>query len=185
VWQKTIGIVGLGRVGKGVAQRASGFEMQVLAFEPVPDFEFCSRWNIELVDSLEELFQRSDYLTIHAPGDPPNYGLVNADRLALMKPTAVVINTARGVLVDEDALYGALQRGAIGGAALDVRINEPPLDDRFEKLPNVVLTPHVGGSSEEAQLASAEMVVESVLQVARGEQPAGLLNPDVWPSRRD
>ena len=100
-----------------------------------------------------------------------------------MKPTAVVINTARGVLVDEDALFDALQRGAIAGAALDVRANEPPLDDRFEKLPNVVLTPHVGGSSEEAQLASAEMVVESVLQVARSEQPAGMLNPEVWSSR--
>ena len=184
VWQKTIGIVGLGRVGKGVAQRASGFEMNILAFEPVPDLEFCKRWNVELVDSLEELFKRSDYLTVHAPGDPPNYRLVNADRLTLMKPSAVVINTARGVLVDEDALFYALQRGVIAGAALDVRVNEPPCDDRFEKLPNVVLTPHVGGSSDEAQLASAEMVVGSVLQLARGQEPEGILNPEVWPSRR-
>src|SRR5712691_4001837 len=108
VWQKTLGIVGLGRIGKGVAQRAFGFEMKVLAYEPYPDQEFCAKWNIELVE-LEDLFRRSDYVTLHAPGEGPNQGLVNSERLALMKPTAVLINTARGVLVDEDALYAALK----------------------------------------------------------------------------
>src|SRR6266849_2505164 len=92
VWQKTLGIVGLGRIGKGVAQRASGFEMNVLAFEPYPDLAFCERWNVELVNDLDELFRRSDYLTVHAPGDAENQNVVNAKRLALMKPTAVVIN---------------------------------------------------------------------------------------------
>ncbi|MBV9581523.1 MAG: hydroxyacid dehydrogenase [Chloroflexi bacterium] len=184
VWRKTLGIVGLGRVGKGVAQRASGFEMTVLAYEPVPDHEFCQRWNVELVGSLEELFQRADYLTVHAPGDPDNYGLVNAARLRLMKPTAVVINTARGVLVDEDALFEALRTGVIAGAGLDVRVLEPLVDDRFEGLPNVVLTPHVAGSTEEAQEATAVMIVETVLEAEAGQPPTGLINPEVWDRRR-
>jgi phosphoglycerate dehydrogenase-like enzyme len=183
VWQKTLGIVGLGRIGKGVAQRAFGFEMKVLAYEPYPDQDFCAKWNVELVD-LEDLFRRSDYVTLHAPGEGPNQGLVNGERLALMKPTAVLINTARGVLVDEDALYAALKDGKIAGAGLDVRVSEPPEDDRFEALDNVVLTPHAAGSTREAQAVSAEMVVRSVLQAARGEQPHGLINPEVWDRRR-
>jgi phosphoglycerate dehydrogenase-like enzyme len=183
VWQKTLGIVGLGRIGKGVAQRAFGFEMKVLAYEPYPDHEFCAKWNVELVE-LEDLFRRSDYVTLHAPGEGPNQGLINSERLALMKPTAVLINTARGVLVDEDALYAALKEGKIAGAGLDVRVSEPPEDDRFEALTNVVLTPHAAGSTQEAQAVSAEMVVRSVLQAARGEQPHGLINPQVWDRRR-
>jgi phosphoglycerate dehydrogenase-like enzyme len=183
VWQKTLGIVGLGRIGKGVAQRAFGFEMKVLAYEPYPDDAFCARWNVELVE-LEDLLRRSDYVTLHAPGEGPNQGLVNTERLALMKPTAVLINTARGVLVDEDALYAALKAGKIAGAGLDVRVCEPPEDDRFEALDNVVLTPHAAGSTQEAQAVSADMVVRSVLQAARGEQPHGLINPEVWDRRR-
>ncbi len=183
VWQKTLGIVGLGRIGKGVAQRAFGFEMQVLAYEPYPDHAFCAKWNVELVE-LDELFQRSDYVTLHAPGEGVNQRLVNSQRLAMMKPTAFLINTARGVLVDEDALYAALMEGKIAGAGLDVRLSEPPEDDRFEALHNVVLTPHAAGSTYEAQTVSAEMVVRSVLQAARGEQPHGLINPEVWDRRR-
>jgi D-3-phosphoglycerate dehydrogenase len=183
VWQKTLGIVGLGRIGKGVAQRAFGFEMKVLAYEPYPDHAFCAKWNVELVE-LDELFVRSDYVTLHAPGEGANQRLVNGDRLGLMKPTAVLINTARGVLVDEDALYLALTQGQIAGAGLDVRISEPPEDDRFEALDNVVLTPHAAGSTQEAQAVSGEMVVRSVLQAARGEQPHGLINPEVWNRRR-
>jgi phosphoglycerate dehydrogenase-like enzyme len=179
----TLGIIGLGRIGKSVAQRASGFEMHVLAYEPFPDHEFCARWNVELV-GLEDAFRRSDYITLHAPGDALNQRLVNAERLALMKPTAILINTARGVLVDEDALYAALRDGRIGGAGLDVRVHEPPDDDRFEALDNVVLTPHVAGTTPEAQSISAEMVVRSVLQAARGEHPHGLVNGEVWEHRR-
>jgi D-3-phosphoglycerate dehydrogenase / 2-oxoglutarate reductase len=184
VWQKTLGIVGLGRIGKGVAQRAFGFEMKVLAYEPYPDLSFCKQWNVELVDDIDELFRRSDYLTVHAPGEGANRHVVNAARLALMKPTGVLINTARGVLVDEDALYAALSEGRIAGAGLDVREHEPPVDDRFEALSNVVLTPHTAGSTEEAQAASAVMVVDSLLQAASGERPHGLMNPEVWDHRR-
>jgi D-3-phosphoglycerate dehydrogenase / 2-oxoglutarate reductase len=179
VWQKTLGIVGLGRIGKGMAQRASGFEMRVVAYEPFPDLEFCKRFGVELV-SLEDVFRLGDFVTVHAPGEGGNHQLVNAERLNLMKPTAILINTARGVLVDEDALYQALTSGKIAGAGLDVRVHEPPQDDRFEKLDNVVLTPHIAGSSQEAQAASADMAVQTVLQFGRGEQPHGLVNPEVW-----
>src|SRR5215210_4551017 len=95
IWQKTLGVVGLGRIGKGVAQRAFGFEMNVLAYEPYPDREFCATWNVELV-SLEDLLRRSDFVTLHAPGGGENVHLINAERLALMKPTAYIVNTARG-----------------------------------------------------------------------------------------
>ncbi len=179
----TLGIVGLGRIGKGVAQRGSGFEMRVLAYEPFPDLEFCQRWAVELVE-LDEVFRRSDYVTLHAPGEGGNERLVNAELLALMKPSAILINTARGVLVDEDALYAALSEGRLGGAGLDVRVHEPPLDERFESLTNVVLTPHVAGSTREAQAISAQMVVHSVLQASRGEQPHGLVNAEAWQRRR-
>ena len=123
-------------------------------------------------------------MTIHAPGEGGNERLVNAERLALMKPTAVVINTARGVLVDEDALYTALCGRRIAGAGLDVRVHEPPIEDRFEALDNVVLTPHSAGSTDTAQAASAVMVVDSLLQTASGAEPHGLVNPDVWARRR-
>ncbi len=183
VWQKTLGIVGLGRIGKGVAQRAFGFEMKVVAYEPYPDLEFCKKWNVELVSSVEEVFARGDFVTLHAPGD--NVHLVNAERLARMKPSAILINTSRGVVIDEDALYNALTQDKIAGAGLDVRVHEPPEDDRFEALSNVVLTPHIAGSTREAQAVSAEMAVRSVLQLSRGEQPHGFINTEVWSKRRD
>jgi D-3-phosphoglycerate dehydrogenase len=185
VWQKTLGVVGLGRIGKGVAQRAYGFEMKVLAYEPYPDREFCATWNVELIDNLDDLFRRADFVTLHAPGD--NRSLMNRERLALMKPTAVLINTARGALVDEDALYEALTAGKIAGAGLDVREHEPPedeRDDRFATLPNVVLTPHVAGSTHEAQAVSSVMVVEQIIASGRGERPHGLHNPEIWDRRR-
>lgn len=185
VWQKTLGVVGLGRIGKGVAQRAYGFEMKVVAYEPYPDHEFNARWNIELVDSIDEVFRQGDFVTLHAPGD--NHGLANAERIALMKPTAVLVNTARGALVDEDALYEALKAGKIAGAGLDVREHEPPedeRDDRFAALTNVVLTPHISGSTHEAQAVSSVMVVEQIIASGRGEMPHGLHNPEIWEKRR-
>jgi D-3-phosphoglycerate dehydrogenase len=185
IWQKTLGVVGLGRIGKGVAQRAFGFEMKVVAYEPYPDRAFCEKWNIELVDSIEEVFRQGDFVTLHAPGD--NVSLANAERLALMKPTAVLINTARGALVDEDALYDALKAGKVAGAGLDVREHEPPedeRDDRFVALANVVLTPHISGSTHEAQAVSAVMVVEQIIASNRGEVPHGVHNPEIWERRR-
>jgi D-3-phosphoglycerate dehydrogenase len=183
VWRKRLGIVGLGRIGRGVAQRASGFEMKVLAYEPYPDRSFCEKWGVELVP-LEELLERSDFVTLHAPGGAENHHLINAERLASMKSTAYLVNTARGTLIDEDALYAALTGGRIAGAGLDVREQEPPTDTRFSDLPNVVLTAHAAGVTVETVAAMTAMAAESVLEGARGEQPRGLLNPEVWDHRR-
>ncbi|MCC6178564.1 MAG: phosphoglycerate dehydrogenase [Chloroflexi bacterium] len=183
VWRKTLGIVGLGRIGRGVAQRASGFEMPILAYEPYPDRAFCDRYNVRLV-SLDELLRESDYVTLHAPGGAENRHLIDRERLALMKPTAYLVNTARGALIDEDALYDALTAGTLAGAGLDVREQEPPADSRFNGLPNVILSPHVAGVTHETVAAMSGMAIDSILASLRGERPHGLLNPDVWDRRR-
>lgn len=183
VWRKTLGIVGLGRIGKGVAQRAFGFEMRVLAYEPYPDPAFCEQWNVRLV-SLEELLRESDYVTLHLPASPETRHIMNRERLALMKPTAFLVNTARGALVDENALYDALAGGRLAGAGLDVREQEPPKDRRFDDLPNVILSPHVAGVTHETVAAMSHMAVDSILSAWRGERPHGLLNPSAWETRR-
>jgi len=183
IWRKTLGIVGLGRIGRGVAQRASGFEMKVLAYEPYPDQAFVEKWGVELI-SLEELLERSDYVTLHAPGGEENRHLINAERLARMKSTAYLVNTARGALIDEEALHAALVGGRLAGAGLDVREQEPPTDTRFNDLPNVVLTAHMAGVTVETSAAMTRMAAESIVDASRGERPAGLLNPEVWDHRR-
>jgi len=184
VWRKTLGIVGLGRIGRGVAQRASGFEMKVIAYEPYPDTAFCEKWGVEVISDLDDLLRRADFVTLHAPGGADNQHLINAERLAHMKTTAFLVNTARGALIDEDALYAALVGGRLAGAGLDVRQQEPPKDTRFNELDNVVLTAHVAGVTVETSAAMTSMAAESILEGARGERPASLLNPEAWEKRR-
>lgn len=183
VWQRTIGIVGLGRIGQGAAKRARGFEMTVLAYEPFPNEGFVRDHGVELV-SLEELLRRSDFITLHLPLSAETHHLMHAERLALMKPTAYLVNTARGPLVDEDALYDALKDGRIGGAGLDVREVEPANDTRFSEFTNVILSPHSAGITDGTSEAMARMAAESILQGQRGESPHGLLNPEAWEKRR-
>ncbi|MGE3271329.1 MAG: phosphoglycerate dehydrogenase [Chloroflexota bacterium] len=183
IWRKTLGVVGLGRIGRGVAQRASGFEMKVLAYEPYPDNAFCEKWGVELV-GMDELLQRSDFVTLHAPGGADNKHLIGPEQLAHMKSTAFLVNTARGALIDEDALYSALVGGRLAGAGLDVREQEPPSDTRFNDLPGVILTAHVAGVTVETSAAMTAMAAESIVEGARGEKPGGLLNPEAWDHRR-
>ncbi|MDP8923750.1 MAG: phosphoglycerate dehydrogenase [Chloroflexota bacterium] len=184
LWRKTVGIVGLGRIGKGVAQRVSGFETRILAFEPYTvDQEFCGKYGVRCV-SLEELLRESDYVTLHLPASAETRHFMNAERFALMKPTAYIVNTARGSLIDEDALYVALTGGRLAGAGLDVRESEPPKDSRFNDLPNVILTSHIAGVTHETVAAMAHMAVDSVLAATKGGRPAGLLNPETWERRR-
>ncbi|HWE61140.1 MAG TPA: phosphoglycerate dehydrogenase [Chloroflexota bacterium] len=183
VWRKTLGLVGLGRIGRMVAQRARGFEMRILAHEPQPDMAFVQEYGIELV-SLEELLHRADFVSLHTPLTPQTRQLINAERLALMQPSAYLINTARGGLVDEDALYAALTTGGIAGAGLDVRQVEPPTDSRFATLDNVVLTPHDSGLTDGRRLACGTMAAGSILSVLADQRPDGLLNVDAWERRR-
>jgi len=181
LWRSTVGIVGLGHIGKCVARRCLGFEMQVLATEPVPDMAFVRQHGIELL-GLEELLRRADIITLHTPATPQNRHLINRERLALMRPTAILINTARGTLVDEDALVEALKNDRLAGAGLDVFQREPlEHSSPLLALDSVVLTPHCAGKDLTAQASTVSRCVETILRFFRGEplEPGDLRNPDV------
>ncbi|HZR01010.1 MAG TPA: phosphoglycerate dehydrogenase [Chloroflexota bacterium] len=183
VYGKTLGIVGTGAIGKGVARRARGFSMTVLAHDVVKDEGLARALPFQYVE-LDELLRESDYVTLHAPLLPSTRNLINAERLRLMKPTAFLINTARGELVDLDALTDVLRAGRLAGAALDVFPKEPPGDHPILHLENVIVSPHVAGGSTEANLAAARMACESVVSVLKGGRVAYCVNPDVFGGTR-
>lgn len=165
-----LGLAGLGRTGKAVALRALAFEMTVIAYEPFPDREFCARHGIELVD-FENLLERSDWLSLHLPATPQSRHIINARSLAKIKPGAVLINTARGAVVDEAALEAALDSGRLGGAGLDVFEQEPPGKLSFFGRPNVVLTPHVAGVDSRSLADMAASAARSVVDILKGHWP--------------
>jgi len=161
----TIGIIGLGRIGRAVATRAVGLGMKVLAFEPYPNNEFIEQWNIELAD-FDDVLGRSDYVTLHSPSTPETYHLMNADTLAKMKPGSVLVNTARGSLIDEKALIQALDSGPLRGAGLDVFEVEPvEADNPLLKMDNVLVSPHVGGLDQQSDEDTFEMLSNTVLDL--------------------
>jgi D-3-phosphoglycerate dehydrogenase len=184
IWRATVGIIGLGRIGQAVARRCRGFEMAILAHEPRPDHAFVRAHGIELV-SLEELLRRADLVTLHCPATPETRHLLNRDRLALMKPTAHLVNTARGALVDETALYEALKTGRLAGAGLDVFAQEPLAASPLVGLDNVVLSPHVAGVDETSEAAMANRAIDAILAIRRGDPPARdrLVNPEALQAR--
>jgi D-3-phosphoglycerate dehydrogenase len=147
---KTLGVVGLGRIGQEVAHRARVFGMRIVAHDPFLPKHVAADMGVELVD-LDTLCRRADMITLHLPVTPQTRGLFNADRLALCQPHCLIVNTARGELIDADALKAALDAGTIGGAGLDVFIEEPPTDWSLAQHPKVVATPHIAGSTSEAQ----------------------------------
>jgi D-3-phosphoglycerate dehydrogenase / 2-oxoglutarate reductase len=172
VMGSTLGIVGLGRIGQAVATRAIGVGMKVLAFEPQPTAEFLAKWPIEII-SLDNLLARSDYVSIHSPLTPQTRHLINAQTLAKMKPGSVLINTARGGLVDEAALCDALRSGHLRAAGLDVFEVEPlPVDSPLLKLDNVLLAGHVAGMDNESKYDTFKMAAETIVELYRGELPA-------------
>src|SRR5436190_1635658 len=150
VWQQTLGIVGLGRIGQGVARRARGFDMKILAYEPYPNADAVRELGVELAP-IERVFAGSDFVTLHLPASDETAGIVDARLLGLMKPDAFFINAARGRLVDEDALYAALSERRIAGAGFDVRAIEPPTDARFNALDNIVMKPNTDAATPKAQ----------------------------------
>ena len=178
VAQATIGIVGLGLIGKEVARRAHGFDMRILAYDVFRDAAFAEQYGVEYRE-LDDVLAEADYVTVHVPLMPQTRNLVDAVRLARMKPTAYLVNTSRGGTVDEAALYEALTNGQLAGAALDVFGIEPAWGNPLLDLPNVVATPHVAGISLGSQEAMLRMACRSVVQRLRGERPEGLVNPAV------
>ncbi|MTV48419.1 D-glycerate dehydrogenase [Heliobacillus mobilis] len=178
----TLGIVGLGRIGQAVARRARGFGMRILytsrhrnpAAEAELGVEYCS---------LEELLQQSDYVSLHTPLMPETHHLIGAKELQLMKPTAILINTSRGNVVDQEALTAALQDGTIGGAGLDVFKEEPiSPDDPLLELSNVVVAPHIGSATIETRTKMGMMAAENIKAVLEGRRPPNLVNKDLYSS---
>jgi D-3-phosphoglycerate dehydrogenase / 2-oxoglutarate reductase len=181
LWRATTGIIGLGRIGQALAHRCRGFEMRVLAYDVLPDAGFARQHGVELVD-LATLFAEADFVSVHAPHTAETDKIVSRERIALMKPTAFLVNTARGGLVDEAALAEALREGRIAGAGLDVFEVEPlPAGSPLRDLANVVMTPHCAGSSIDAIEAMADRCVDNVLALMEGRDPGAdyVLNPEV------
>lgn len=161
---KVLGVIGLGRIGRAVTRLARCLGMLTLGYDIVElPSSVVEELGVKLV-GLEELLRVSDYISLHVPATPQTYHLIDEARLRVMKPTARLINTSRGSVVDEQALYRALKEGWIAGAALDVFEVEPPINRELLGLPNVVATPHIGGQTREAQRRAAELIVERVLE---------------------
>ena len=183
VWRATLGIVGLGRIGRSVALRAAGFDMRVIAYEPYPVMEFVEEHGVELLP-VERVLGEADFVTLHLPSMEETERFLDSAKLALMKPGAFLINTARGNLLDEDAVYEAVRSGQIAGAGIDAWTSEPMEDSRWGELENVVITPHCGAHTKGVWVASGELAVEIVVKALRDEQPEQLLNPEAWEKRR-
>jgi D-3-phosphoglycerate dehydrogenase len=176
---RTLGVVGAGRIGKELLRLARVFDLKLLAADP-----YAERLELEYIGArpvpLAELMAQSDFVVITCLLNDETRGLVGARELALMKPSAYLINVARGPVVDEKALYEVLAARRIAGAGLDVRAPEPPQDDRFNTLDNVVMTPHTGAATPVARWRSGQAAAEAVASVLRGERPVGFINPEVW-----
>jgi lactate dehydrogenase-like 2-hydroxyacid dehydrogenase len=184
VHHATLGLIGLGRIGATVARRGLGFEMRVVYHDPVrrPDLE--ARHGYTYRPSIEEVLREADFVSIHAPLTPATRHLIDASRLALMKPTAVLVNTARGPVVDPDALYRALKNGTIWAAALDVTEPEPlPADHPLLGLENCLVVPHIGSASVVTRDAMSRMAAENLARVLTGQPPLTPVNPEVLAGR--
>jgi D-3-phosphoglycerate dehydrogenase / 2-oxoglutarate reductase len=175
---KTLGIAGLGRIGKAMALRGACFGMKLLAYEPYPDHTFLAQQRVTLV-TLDKLLAESDYLSLHIPMTPESKHLINKKTLASMKPTAFLVNTARGGLVCEADLIAALKSKRICGAALDVFEDEPPPMSELFKMENVVVTPHAAGVDLQSRDDMAESAARAIVDLSRGEWPAEkIVNPE-------
>jgi D-3-phosphoglycerate dehydrogenase / 2-oxoglutarate reductase len=168
LYEKTVGIVGLGRIGVLVAQRLSAFGMRVVAYDPYVQAGRAAQLGVRLV-GLDELLESSDFVSIHLPKTSETVGLIGDQQLAKCRPNAIVVNAARGGIVDEHALYAALKEGRLGGAAVDVFASEPCTDSPLFELDNVVVTPHLGASTHEAQEKAGVAVARSVRLALSGE----------------
>lgn len=176
---RTLGLVGLGRIGSAVAERAKGFGLRILAYDPYASEEIFRKAGAEAAD-LDRLLRESNFISIHAPLNAETVGLINDEALTKMKPTAYLVNVARGKIVDQAALGRALREKRIAGAALDVLETEPPPpDDPIRGLGNVILTPHAAWYSEESRMEMRRKAVGQIVSVLKGEIPYSLVNREV------
>jgi lactate dehydrogenase-like 2-hydroxyacid dehydrogenase len=179
VHHKTLGIIGLGRIGKGVARRAHGFDMRVIYTDIQRADEATEReYGVMYVDK-RTLLRESDFVTVHVPLFPETTHYLSQTEFALMKKSAILINAARGPIVDEKALLQALRTGKIAGAGLDVYEKEPKVERGLLALKNVVLAPHIASASTETRLKMATMAAQNCIAAVNGQRPANLLNPEI------
>jgi len=176
----TVGIVGLGAIGRAVARRLRGFDCRVLALEPNPDLEFCEEYRVELTD-LDRMLPRVDVLTLHAPSTETTRHLIGAAQLEALPRHAVLINAARGDLIDQRALVAALHNGEIAAAGLDVFEREPPArNDPILSAPNTILSGHISSYTDLGLDRTGEMVIANLRAALAGRLPPSCLNPDAW-----
>jgi len=181
VWGKTLGIVGFGRIGRAMARRASGFQMKVIYTDALRAAAEVEKQLHAEFREMNALLAESDFISVHVPLLPETRGLFDAPKFHRMKPTAFLINTSRGPVVEEAALVAALENGKIAGAALDVYENEPFIHPGLKRA-NVVLAPHMASASLETRTKMACMAAENVVALFRGQRPPNLLNPEVFKS---
>jgi D-3-phosphoglycerate dehydrogenase len=179
---KTLGLIGLGAIGRAVARRAAGFSIRVLAYDVAPDPAAAAAIGVTLCD-LDRLLAESDFVSLHVPLGPATRGLINEAALRRMRPTAYLINTSRGPIIDETALLAALREKRLAGAGLDVFVHEPLKDRMLAELPNVVATPHVASHTNETLMRMERSCVDAVLAALRGQRPAHVVNPEVYDRR--
>ncbi len=180
LWGKTIGIIGFGAIGQQVAKRLGAFDASIRVYDPYVAPEMTAALGASPSD-LDNLMKESDFVTIHCATTAETVGLLDGRRIALMKPTAYLVNAASAYVVDEDAIVSALRDGRIAGAAFDVYKNWPVKpDDPLLKLPNVVLTPHIGGATDESVTRHSQMIADDIRRFIRGERPRNLVNPQAW-----
>lgn len=178
---KTLGVIGLGKIGTEVSKRARAFEMKILAYDPFVSEERSKQMGVELTD-FDTVIEQADFITIHLPLSPETYHLVGYEQIGRMKKGVKIVNVARGGIIDEEALYKAIKEGHVGGAAVDVFENEPETKSPLFDLERVVVTPHLGASTEEAQINVAIDVVEEIIRALKGELVKNAVNiPSIKP----
>ncbi len=180
IHHRTLGIFGMGRIGQAVARRATGFSMRIVYHDVRRAAESVEKaLGLEWV-TAERLLREADFVSLHVPLTPETRHLIGARELAMMKPTAILVNTSRGPVVDEPALAEALERRAIAGAGIDVYENEPRVDATLLKLENVALAPHIASASVDTRIKMSMMAAENAVAAIEGRRPPNLLNPEVW-----
>jgi D-3-phosphoglycerate dehydrogenase len=165
---KILGVIGLGRIGMAVVRMAKGFNMRVLGYDPFAVPKEADALGVEVVDNLERIYRESDFITIHVPKNENTLNMISAKELKMMKPTCRLVNCARGGIINEDELYNALLSKTVSGAALDVFSKEPPENMRFKEVPTCLVTPHLGASTEEAQIEVAVEAVQILVEALKG-----------------
>jgi D-3-phosphoglycerate dehydrogenase len=178
---KNFGIIGLGKIGRTTVPKARGFGMKVMAYDPYVDDDLFAMLDVVRTYELSDLLREADYLTIHAPLTPETRFMLDEEALGLMKDRAVIVNTARGHIIDEDALYRALKDGKIAGAGLDVLQQEPPArDNPLLSLDNTIVTPHIAWYSEESFVRVLEQGMDELSRVLKGKRPRFIVNPETF-----